>query len=148
MPIEQSVIIQRPAADIFSYLSASEHLLDWSSVVIAVRSDPCGPLQGGSRLRITTRFLGRWMETTYEVIECQSGSRLTFKGTTGILPWVFSYQFEATRRGTTVSLEVIMPLHLQGGMLGLSEALVENIVKRQLQHDLLTLKDVLEARAV
>jgi len=146
--MKQSVIIHRPAEDIFTYLTEGEHLVDWSSVVIAVRADPWGPLQGGSRLRITTRFLGRWMETTYEVIECQSGSRLTFKGTTGILPCVFSYQFEATRRGTTVSLEVIMPLHLQGGMLGLSEALVETIVKRQLQHDLLTLKDVLEARAV
>jgi hypothetical protein len=33
-------------------------------------------------------------------------------------------------------------------MLGLTEAVVENIVKRQIQHDLLTLKDVLEARAV
>ena len=146
--MKQSVIIHRPAEDIFTYLAESEHLVDWSSVVIAVRADPWGPLQGGSRLRITTRFLGRWMETTYEVIECQPASHLTFKGTTGIIPCVFSYQFEATRRGTTVSLEVIMPLHLQGGMLGLSEALVETIVKRQLQHDLLTLKDVLEARAV
>jgi hypothetical protein len=32
-------------------------------------------------------------------------------------------------------------------MLGLSEAVLENIVTRQIQHDLLTLKDVLEARA-
>ena len=42
----------------------------------------------------------------------------------------------------------MLPLYLQGGMLGLPEAVVENIVKRQIQHDLLTLKDVLEAGAV
>ena len=148
MPIEQSVIIQQPAADIFTYLNESEHLVYWSSVVIAVRTEPCGPIQGGSRLCITTRFLGRWMETNYEVIECQPGSYLTFKGTTGIEPCVFSYQFVPIEGGTIVSLEAMMSLYLQGGMLGLTEAVVENIVKRQIQHDLLTLKDVLEARAL
>ena len=145
--MKQNVIIQRPAEDIFTYLTESEHMVDWSSVVLAVRVAPCRPIQGGSRLRITSQFLGRWMETSYEVIECQPASHLTFKGTTGIVPCVFSYQFEATRGGTTVSLEVMMSLHLLGGMLGLREAVVENIVKRQIQHDLLTLKDVLEARA-
>ena len=145
--MKQSVFIHRPAADIFTYLTESEHLVDWCSVVIAVRTDPCGPIQGGSRLRITSQFLGRWMETTYEVIECQPHSHLTFKGTTGIDPCVFSFQFDATEGGTTVSLEAILSLHLQAGVLGLPEAVLENIVKRQIQHDLLALKDVLEARA-
>jgi hypothetical protein len=145
--MKQSVFIHRPAGDIFTYLTDGEHLVDWSSAVIAVRTEPCGPLQGGSRLRITSQFLGRWMETSYEVIECQPPSHLTLKGTTGIDPCVFSFQFDATEGGTILSLEVIMPLLLQAGMLGLAEAVLENIVKRQLQHDLLTLKDVLEARA-
>jgi uncharacterized membrane protein len=146
--MKQSVIIHRPAGDIFTYLTDGEHLVDWSSVVLAVRATPSGPIQGGSRLRITSQFLGRWMETTYEVVECQPASHLTFKGTTGIDPCVFSFQFDATGEGTNVSLEVIMSLHLQGGMLGLSEAVLENIVRRQIQHDLLSLKDVLEARAL
>ena len=144
MTMQQSVIIHRPAGDIFTYMIDSEPMVDWSSVVIAVRTTPSGLMQGGGRLRITTRFLGQWMETIYEVIECQPASHLTFKGTTGMFPCVFSYQFDATETGTIVSLEAIMSLHLQGGMLGLPEAVVENIVKRQIQHDLLTLKDVLE----
>jgi uncharacterized protein YndB with AHSA1/START domain len=145
--MEQSVIIHRPAGDIFTYLTESEHLLDWSSVVLAVRVAPSGPIQGGSRLRITTRFMGRWMETSYEVVECQPHSHLTFKGTTGIDPCVFSFQLDATEGGTSVSLESLVSLYLQAGMLGLPEAVVESIVKRQIQHDLLALKDVLEARA-
>jgi hypothetical protein len=48
---------------------------------------------------------------------------------------------------TSVSLEAMMSLYLQAGMLGLTEAVLETIVTRQIQHDLLTLKDVLEARA-
>jgi uncharacterized protein YndB with AHSA1/START domain len=145
--MEQSVIIHRPAGDIFTYLTESEHLLDWCSVVLAVRVAPSGPIQGGSRLRITTRFMGRWMETSYEVVECQPHSHLTFKGTTGIDPCVFSFQLDATEGGTSVSLESLVSLYLQAGMLGLPEAVVESIVKRQIQHDLLALKDVLEARA-
>jgi Polyketide cyclase / dehydrase and lipid transport len=145
--MKQSVIIHRPAGDIFTYLTEGEHLVDWSSVVLAVRADPCGPIQGGSRLRITSQFLGRWMETTYEVVECQPHFHLTFKGTTGIDPCVFSYQFDAIGGGTSVSMEAMMSLYLQAGMLGLTEAVLETIVTRQIQHDLLTLKDVLEARA-
>lgn len=145
--MKQNVIIHRPAEDIFTYMIDGEHLVDWSSVVLAVRVAPSGPMQGGSRLRITSQFLGRWMETSYEVIECQPHFHLTFKSTTGIDPCVFSYQFDATGAGTIVSLEVMLSLSLQGGMLGLPEAVVENIVTRQIQHDLLTLKDVLEARA-
>jgi uncharacterized membrane protein len=145
--MKQNVIIHRPAEDIFTYMTGGEHLVDWSSVVLAVRTTPSGPMQGGSRLRITSQFLGRWMETTYEVIECQPHSHLTLKCTTGIVPCVFSYQFDATGGGTIVSLEAMMSLSLQAGMLGLPEAVVETIVKRQIQHDLLTLKDVLETRA-
>ena len=145
--MKHSVFIHRPAEDIFTYMTDGEHLMDWSSVVLAVRVAPSGPIQGGSRLRITSQFLGRWMETAYEVIECQPHSHLTFKGTTGIDPCVFSFQFDATEGGTSVSLESLVSLYLQAGMLGLTEAVVESIVKRQIQHDLLTLKDVLEARA-
>ena len=146
--MKQSVFIHRPAADIFTYLTESEHLVDWCSVVIAVRTDPCGPIQGGSRLRVTSQFLGQWRETSYEELECQPHSHLTFKGTTGIDPCVFSFQLDATEAGTIVSLEAMMSLSLHGGMLGLPEAVVETIVTRQLQHDLLTLKDVLEAIAL
>jgi hypothetical protein len=87
------------------------------------------------------------METTFEVIECQPHSHLTLKSTTGIVPCVFSYQFNATGGGTSVSLESLVSLHLQAGILGLPEAVLESIVKRQIQHDLLTLKNVLETRA-
>jgi predicted thioesterase len=148
MTMKQSVIIHRPAEDIFTYMIASEHMVDWSSVVIAVRTAPSGPIQGGTTLRITTRFLGQWRETSYEVIECQAASHLTFKGMTGIVPCVFACHLDATETGTIVSLEARLSLTTQGWMLGLTEAVLENIVKRQLQHDLLTLKDVLEVRAV
>lgn len=146
--MKQSVYIQRPTEEIFTYMTAGEHLADWSSAVIAVRTAPAGLLQGGSRLRITTRFLGQWMEAAYEVVECQPASHLTLKGTTGIVPCVFSYQFDANGGGTLISLETIISLQVQAEMLGFRVAVMENILKRQIQNDLLTLKDILEARAL
>jgi uncharacterized membrane protein len=147
LTMKQSVYIQRPTEDIFTYMTAGEHLADWSSAVIGVRTTPSGLLHGGSRLRLTTRFLGQWLETTFEVVECQPSSHLTFKSTTGIVPCVFSYQFDATRRGTLISLETIISLHPQAGRPGFGEGVIGKIVKRQIQHDLLTLKDVMEAGA-
>jgi len=63
-----------------------------------------------------------------------------------VAPCLFCYQFEPVEdRGTIVSQEAV--IHLTGSMLGLEEPVVTRVVRRQLEHDLLTLKDLLEASA-
>ena len=86
------------------------------------------------------------MDITFEIVEYEPDRCLTIKSLSGITPCLFSYQFEQTEDGaTTVSLETV--IHLTGGTLGLTESVTTNVVRRQLVHDLLTLKDILEAGA-
>jgi hypothetical protein len=47
--------------------------------------------------------------------------------------------------GTHVSLEEI--IYFLGGFLGFTEPVVTSVIRRQIAHDLLTLKDLLEAAA-
>ncbi len=71
MSVKQSVVINLPTEEIFAYMSDFENLIDWSSAVIAVRKSSPGVIQVGATMQSTTRILGRWLEMTFEVIECE-----------------------------------------------------------------------------
>jgi uncharacterized membrane protein len=143
MNFKQSVVIDLAAEDIFAYVSDLENQADWSSAVIMVRNISPGALHVGTRVRSTIRFLGRWLDMTFEVVECEPGRSLTIKSIAGIAPCHFCYQFEPVEDGgTTVSQEAMIQL---SGMLGLDEPVIARVVQRQMEHDLLTLKDLLEA---
>lgn len=145
MNIKQSVVINLAAEDIFAYMSNLENLVDWSSAVIMVRNISLGELHVGARVRSTIRFLGRWLDMTFEVVEYEPGRSLTIKSIAGVAPCLFCYQFEPFEDGgTTVSQEAVIQLT---GSLGLEEPVITRMVRRQMEHDLLTLKDLLEASA-
>jgi uncharacterized membrane protein len=147
MKIRKSVVINLPAEEIFAYMSDLENLLDWSGSMIAIRKISPGTLQVGATVRSTIRLLGRWLDITFEIIEYEPGRYLTIKSHSGVTPCLFCYQFEPVAGGgTSVSLEAV--LHFSGEMLGLSESAVTNVIRRQIEHDLLTLKDLVEASAV
>ncbi len=144
--VKQSVVINLPAEEIFAYISDLENLVDWSNVVIAVRKSSPEAGRVGARARSTIRFLGRWLDTTFEIVECEPSRSLTIKSISGVSPCLFYYQFEPVEDGgTTVSQEAL--IHLIEGTLDVADLVVTNVVRRQLTYDLLTLKDMLEARA-
>lgn len=144
--VEQSVVINLPVEEIFAYVADFENLVEWSGIVIAVRKTSPGGTKVGATLRNTMRFLGRWMESTYEVVECEPGHRITLKSTSGAAPCLFCYLFEPVEGGgrTRVSQEAVVRLNPKGGFLGLAEPVVTGAVSRQVENDLLTLRDLLE----
>src|SRR6266571_3893356 len=146
MKVKHSVFINLPAEEIFAYLSDLENLVDWSSVTIAVRKSSLRAIGVGATVRSTIRLLGRWLDITLEIVECEPGRYLTIKSISGVAPCLFCYQFEPIENGgTNVSQEA--EIHLTEEILGLAEPVVMNVVRRQLEHDLLTLRDMLEAGA-
>ena len=144
MKVEHSVFINLPAEEIFVYMSNLENLADWSGFVISARKISSEEMLVGTIVRCTIRILGRWLETTYEIVECVSGRYLAFKSIIGVAPSFTCYRFESLEgSGTNVSVEVI--IHFTGGYLGFDETLVTGLISRQIVNDLQTLKDLLEA---
>ncbi len=146
LKVAQSVIIDLPAEEIFAYIADFENAADWSGFVITIKKTSPGTMQVGATLRATSRFLGRWLECTYEVVECEPGHHITLKSISGVVPWVFYYLFEPLEEGRARVLQEAV-IHLKGGLLGLPGPMAASTISRQLDHDLLTLKDILEARA-
>lgn len=144
LEFSQSVVINLPPAEIFAYISNLENLADWSSVVISARKISQESMQVGAIVRCTIRFLGRWFDISFEIVECKPGRYLTIKSVSGVAPCLIYYRLEPVERSrTNVSSEQV--IHFTDGSLGLAEPLVKSTIRRQLQHDLLTLKDLLEA---
>jgi uncharacterized membrane protein len=146
MKVEQSVIIKLAPEEIFTYMSNLENLADWSGIVISARKLTSEETVLGTTVRCTIRILGRWFDTTLEIVECVPNRYLTIKSITGVAPCLIYHRFETVERGTTkVSVEQI--IHFTGGFLGFTEKVITGAIRRQLAHDLLTLKDLVEATA-
>jgi uncharacterized membrane protein len=146
MKVAQNVVIDLPAGEIFAYVAEFENLADWSGTVIAVRKTPSGAMHVGTTVLITIRFLGKWVQSTYEVVECEPGHHITLKSIAGIAPCVFSFLFEPLEDGRTrLSFEAVIQ---KGAYLGLAEQTAASATRRQIEHDLLTLKEILEAGAL
>lgn len=100
--------------------------------------------QLGATARITTRFLGRQSELILEIVEYQPGQCLLLKSVSGVTPCIFYYQFESLDNGMT-SLAQDAAFSFINSFTDISERIVTNAIHRQLDYDLLTLKDVLES---
>ena len=141
--VKQSIAIDAPITDTFTYVSTFENLVDWSSIIITVRTFSLGVVQVGTTMHSTIRFLGRWMDMTFEVVEFESNHLLTLKSISGLAPCLLCYQFESHPDGTT-SVAQDATLSLSGGCVDIAEHVLTNAVSRHLEHDLYTLKDMLE----
>lgn len=145
LKVKQHVFISLPVEEVFTYVSDFENMADWSSSVIAVRKISPGANHVGMTGRCTIRFLGRWLDSTFEVIEYEPGRYLTFKSISGITPFLFCYQFDPVQEGgTSVTVDASFQF-TQGGVTEVTEQVVSNAIRRQLECDLHTLKDLLEA---
>jgi uncharacterized protein YndB with AHSA1/START domain len=66
--VEESVEINRPVEEVFSYVANPENLPEWSSIVLKVRKETQGAPKEGDRFTSVTKFLGRRTETPFEVV--------------------------------------------------------------------------------
>src|SRR4028118_222933 len=143
MRIEESVEINRPPEQVFEYVANPENLPEWTGTVIETRKDTPGPLLEGSTFTSVGKFLGRRIESPFEVTAHAFPRRHTHKNTGGPLPteWTLTFEEVAGRTRYTQVAE-----GEPGSFFGLVGPLLERVGRRQLRTDLENLKDLLEAR--
>ena len=145
--IKQAIVINKPIGDIFAYMSNLGNLLQWSSVIFSIQPTSSEATGLGTTAKSTIRFLGKWTEMTFFVVECQPNRFLTIKSTSGITPCLFHYQFECLENGGT-GIAQDVEISLIGGFEDPTEQVITKAIRRDAAHDLLTLKDTLETRVV
>lgn len=142
----QSILIRRPAQEIFACLSDLENMVGWSSALISVQKMTPEAVCPGTLVRSTLCFFEQWMEIVFEIVEYEPARYISFKSIEGRMPCLFCYQFEPVQgAGTLISEEAT--LHLLALPAGLTEQAVAEALGRQMGSDLRTVKHLLEAAA-
>jgi uncharacterized membrane protein len=142
--VQKSVVIDLPTPEVFAYVCDVENMLDWSSTTISIRKISPGAMCAGATVRSTFRFLGRWLNVVFEVVEYSTERCLTLKSIAGSPPSLFCYLFEPAEGGRTrVTEEAIV--QLVGGAADRTNPVISSAVTRQIEYDLQTLKEMLEA---
>jgi uncharacterized membrane protein len=142
MKYENSVTIDRPVQEVFEYITNLENSPTWQSVVLEAHETSSGPTGVGSTGAITGKFLGRRIDLTTEITEWNPPNSFAARSTGGPFPLELRYTFGpqdgATQLTTVTDVE-------PGGFFRLAGPALEPLMKRQAQHDLETLKTVLES---
>jgi uncharacterized membrane protein len=143
--VEEEIVIDRSPADVFAFTTAPENDRLWSSTAVERHVESEGPVQVGTRIKAVDKFLGRRVESTFEVTEHEPNRRSAIKFVTGPIRAEGSYAFEPADGGTRFRWTLAAPPGLGGLYLGrVTDPLVTWIFRRRLQHDLRRLKEVLE----
>jgi hypothetical protein len=145
--LEESIVVDRPADEIFEFLTTPENDLLWVSTARERSVESGEPIGVGSRVRAVDRFLGRRVETVFEVTEHEPPRRSSIRVERPVAA-TGTYVLEPVGEGTRFRWLLDAEPGLGGLYLGrLTDPLVTRIFRRRVRGDLRRLKQVLEQRS-
>jgi uncharacterized protein YndB with AHSA1/START domain len=141
-PAEQSIVIDRPIAEVFAFVTDQRNTPQWQAGLVEVRPLAEGLPGVGKRYALVRKFMGRRMEAVNEYLRYETDKLVTFKTISG--PEVeASYLFEPVENGTRVTSRVRLQIP---GVMGLFDPLIGMSLRREMRAALPALKALLESR--
>lgn len=137
------ITIDRPATDVFAYLSDFERNPTWQNGMRSCRwiTDP--PMRIGSRYDQRARFAGRDIISVFEVVEYEPGHRVKATTVEGTFPITFTRWVEAVDDDTTRVRAIIEGD--SSGFFRILEPLMAPMVRRSIRKDYERLETLLES---
>lgn len=142
--VEGTVVINRPIEEVFAFLTNPDNSSLWQGMVLEAKQTSEGPVGVGTMGQVVGQFLGRRMESTWEVTEFELNRKATLKTTSGPIPYMNSATLEPVEEGTKVTLVAEYEV---GGYFKLAEPILARMAQRQAETDYANLKDLVEAQA-
>jgi carbon monoxide dehydrogenase subunit G len=140
--IEHSVLVNRPVQEVFAYATDPANLPEWQTSALEARVD--GPMQPGATGAIVRKFLGRRMESNVRFDEYEPPRKFALQATSGPVAFRVRQTYEPEGEGTRINVAMEGE---PGGFFKLAEPLVGRAIRRELESNFATLKDLLESRA-
>jgi uncharacterized protein YndB with AHSA1/START domain len=148
--VEESVRINRPVEEVFSFTSKAENFPKWAATVVEVHREGApgggrGSVREGERFTLVQQALDRRFEAPFEVIAYEPDRRYAHRGTQEHpvpVTMIFTYEplsSDGTRFTPRIEAE-------PGGFFGLVGPVLERVIRRQMRSNLERLKDLLEGR--
>ena len=95
------IVIGRPVGVVSAYAAEPSNAPAWYQNITSVAWQTSPPLQAGSRMTFTARFLGRRLAYTYEVTDFTPGERLVMRTAQGPFPMETTYTWQPAGDGST-----------------------------------------------
>lgn len=138
------IVIGRAAGVVAAYAADPSNAPAWYQNIISVTWETSPPLQAGSRLAFSARFLGRPLSYTYEITDFVPGERLVMRTAQGPFPMETTYTWQPAGDGTTR-----MTLRNRGEPAGfpkLAAPLMAIAIRHANRKDLRKLRTILQTR--
>ena len=145
--IDETVVIARPAEEVFDFLALAEYLPRGDSSVLECVQVGSGPVTVGTRYRGASRIVGRRIEWTTEVTEFVPGVRMTSRSVEGPLTFTVSYEVSSCPAGTTLRYRLAAESGLGGAFGRALEPIVERAQTKVVRTNLDKLASLLEQPA-
>ena len=142
--VTTEIVIRRTADIVAAYAADPSNVPAWYQNITSVTWATSPPLQAGSRLAFSARFLGRPLSYTYEITDFVPGERLVMRTAQGPFPMETTYTWQPAGDGTTR-----MTLRNRGEPAGfprLAAPLMAIAIRHANRKDLRKLRAILQTR--
>ncbi|MBV9280299.1 MAG: SRPBCC family protein [Chloroflexi bacterium] len=141
MRIEHSITIERPIEEVFAFSAAPENYPLWVSAILGVESTSAGPVETGSTFVEDTKALGLEFSVQCEVVAYEPPHLFAWRGSGGPMSIELRHSCDPIDGGTKVT--AVQEVELDG-VFRLAGPAMSQYLKRTLEGDFTTLKELLE----
>jgi uncharacterized membrane protein len=140
MKFENSVIIHQPVNTVFDFVTNLNNNAQWQTDILELELTSAGRFELGSTYRCVNRFMGKRIETEGLITQYEPDKACSFRITSGSVSGESSFFFEAVDGATKFTTMADLEL----GFFKLGKIIVKRKIDKQLKHDMLQLKRILE----
>ena len=141
---EHSLVIDQPLDEVFAFLNNEQNDPIWQAGVLEAKQTSEGAVGVGTTVREVRKFLGRRIESTYEITEYELNKKVSSKATSGPIPFSLTTTFEPAGEGTKLTIKGEAE---PGGFFKLAGSVVSRTFENSIKADFDSLKVILEAGA-
>jgi hypothetical protein len=134
--------IYRPLQQVFAFVATPENDFYWQYGTLMSDKISKGEIDVGTLFRTVGHFMGRRIESVYEVTEFKSNQKYGFKSQSGPMDSYTLYTFEIMKGSTRISNSIQIGL---GEPFRSNPKTAEKTVKKEYRENLALLKDILES---
>ena len=138
-----STRIERPVKQVFDFVSTPENDFQWQYGTLATARLPKGNGVMQTFFRSIGHLMGRRNLSTFEIIEFEPNKKYEFKSLSGPVHSRTSYTLENVSGGTRINISVQASAP---DFFHITEKLLGNSMKKQLEEDVARLKTILEQK--
>jgi hypothetical protein len=142
MKFDLNTDIYRPLTQVFAFVATPENDFYWQYGTLMSDKISKGEIGVGALFRTVGHFMGRRVESVYEVTEFKPNQKYGFKSQSGPMDSYTLYTFEIMKGSTRISNFIQIDL---GEPFRSNPMTAEKAVKKEYRENLALLKDILES---